>query len=96
MYLNMLMSGVIPMPAATNIKSSSFEWKTWENRPNGPWIVARSPGLIFPMVDVKSPISLIVRLIRPSGDGLDAIENGCSSAKTALPCRRRNRNCPGA
>ena len=70
------------MPAATNTKSSSFEWKTWENRPNGPWTDARSPGLILPTVDVKSPISLIVRLIRPEGEGLDAIENGCSSGKT--------------
>jgi hypothetical protein len=84
MYLNMLMSGVIPMPAATKTKSSSFERKTWENRPNGPWTAARSPGLIRPMVDVKSPLSLIVKLIRPPGEGLDAIENGCSSAKTEL------------
>ena len=48
------------------------------------------------MVDVKSPHSLIVKLIRPSGEGLDANENGCSSAKSELVCGRRNWNCPGA
>ena len=29
-------------------------------------------------------------------EGLDAIENGCSSAKTELRCGRKNWNCPGA
>jgi hypothetical protein len=57
---------------------------------------ARAPLKIQSLARTFPATYIVFKLIHPPGEGLDAIENGCSSARTELPYRRRNWNCPGA
>ena len=59
----------------TNTNSASSGCRSCENRPNGPWTVARSPGRVPAIRVVKFPRALMVSAMHPGQCGLDAIVN---------------------